>query len=174
LVEVLVVVALIAIISGISIPITRGMINRAEADSAMTAVTSALQVARNRAIAERRDFEIHFDPPDILRVARRPVPSGPAQTVSTTRLENGQRIERLEGMDDTPDEFGGTGDVNFTGELPVMFTSDGSLVDSAGDPVNGTIFFSVPGQVESARALTILGLTGLTRTWKWTGGGWAE
>ena len=62
----------------------------------------------------------------------------------------------------------------FTGTAPVMFTSDGSLVDSNGDVVNGSIFFGVPGQPLTQRAVTIFGVTGLTRNWKWRGGQWPE
>ena len=55
-----------------------------------------------------------------------------------------------------------------------MFTSDGSLIDSAGDIVNGTIFVAMPNQVDTARAVTIFGVTGLTRAWKWRGRKWME
>jgi hypothetical protein len=58
--------------------------------------------------------------------------------------------------------------------MPVMFTSDGSLVDNNGDVVNGTIFVGVPSQPQTARAVTVFGVTGLTRTWKWRGNKWME
>jgi hypothetical protein len=77
-------------------------------------------------------------------------------------------------MPDTPDAFGGSVATNFSGTPPVMFTSDGSLVDSNGDVVNGTVFFGVAGQPLTARAVTIFGVTGLTRTWKWRGSQWME
>jgi prepilin-type N-terminal cleavage/methylation domain-containing protein len=172
--EVLVVVALIALIAGISVPVTRGMILRSDADSATVVVVSTLNQARDRAIAERREFEIAFLPPDRITVSRRPVPIGPLQLVTNRMLENRQSIMRWPGAPDTPDGFGGAGAVNFTGPMPVMFTSDGSLVDAAGDPVNGTVFLAVPNEPESVRAITIFGMTGLIRTWKLAGGGWVE
>ncbi len=58
--------------------------------------------------------------------------------------------------------------------LPVMFTSDGSLIDTAGDVINGTIFIVKPGSLETARAVTIWGVTGLMRTWKWRGSQWMQ
>jgi prepilin-type N-terminal cleavage/methylation domain-containing protein len=172
--EVLVVVALIAIIAGISIPVTRGMIVRAEADSATVVIVSTLNEARDRAIAERRDFQVNFVVPDRIQISRVPVPIGPVETVTNRLLENGQTIMRWPGVPDTPDAFGGGGEVNFTGPTPVTFTSDGSLVDAAGDPVNGTIFLATPDQPESVRAVSIFGMTGLARTWKWAGGRWLE
>ena len=53
-----------------------------------------------------------------------------------------------------------------------MFTSDGSLIDSAGDPTNGTIFVERPDHPETARAVTISGVTGMMSTWKWRGQAW--
>ena len=55
-----------------------------------------------------------------------------------------------------------------------MFTSDGSLIDSAGDVTNGTIFFGVPNHPETARAITVFGVTGMLRTWKWGGASWMQ
>jgi hypothetical protein len=81
---------------------------------------------------------------------------------------------KFSGMPDTPDAFGASAAQSFTGTAPVMFTSDGSLVDSNGDVSNGTIFFGIPGQPMTARAVTIFGVTGLTRIWKWRGSQWME
>ena len=79
-------------------------------------------------------------------------------------------------MADTPDIFGGTASANvlFTGVEPVMFTSDGSLIDSAGDVTNGTVFMGVPNQPATARAVTIFGVTGMLRSWKWRGSQWFQ
>ena len=64
--------------------------------------------------------------------------------------------------------------VAFTGTGPYMFTSDGSLIDSNGDVANGTIFIGIAGQVDTARAITVYGVTGLMRTWKWQGNAWFD
>ena len=53
-----------------------------------------------------------------------------------------------------------------------MFTSDGSLIDGAGDVTNGTIFVANPQVPETARAVTIAGVTGMLRSWKWRGSEW--
>ena len=55
-----------------------------------------------------------------------------------------------------------------------MFTSDGSLIDSAGDVTNGTIFIGGPNHPETARAITVWGVTGMLRTWKWRGRVWMQ
>ncbi len=55
-----------------------------------------------------------------------------------------------------------------------MFTSDGSFIDSAGDVTNATIFIANPVQPDTARAVTIAGVTGLLRSWKWRGSQWMQ
>ena len=55
-----------------------------------------------------------------------------------------------------------------------MFTSDGSLIDAAGDVTNGTIFIANPEHPETARAITISGVTGMLRSWKWRGSSWIQ
>jgi hypothetical protein len=55
-----------------------------------------------------------------------------------------------------------------------MFTSEGTFVNANGDPINGTVFFSIPNQKNSARAITIMGATALIRVWRWNGREWVE
>jgi hypothetical protein len=76
-------------------------------------------------------------------------------------------------LPDTPDAFAtGTGAIVFTGPTPVMFTSDGSLIDSNGDVVNGTIFLARGTDRQTARALTIFGMTGYMQQWQWGATSW--
>jgi hypothetical protein len=55
-----------------------------------------------------------------------------------------------------------------------MFTSEGTFVNNTGDPINGTVFMSIPNQANSARAITVLGTTALIRPWHWNGREWVE
>jgi hypothetical protein len=78
--------------------------------------------------------------------------------------------------DDTGDHFG-----NSTAYPPAatpaqapMFTTDGSFINSNGDLLNATVFIGIPGEVLSARAVTIFGPTGAMRLWKWDGRQWVE
>jgi prepilin-type N-terminal cleavage/methylation domain-containing protein len=178
LLELLWVVAILAVLAGITIPITDSFVETARADSAVSAAMSAIDMAHDRAVSERRNFVLTFAGPDQIQLGRQEI-NGSGTVTSTTQverflLEGGQEFTRFSGMPDTPDAFGGSAATNFSGTTPVMFTSDGSLVDSNGDVVNGTIFFGVPGDPSTARAVTIFGVTGLTRTWKWRGDRWME
>ena len=78
------------------------------------------------------------------------------------------------GLPDTPDAFGMATATAFGALTPPMFTTDGSFINSNGDPLNGTLFIGVPGDTLAARAITIFGLTGAMRQWKWNGRAWVE
>ncbi len=176
LAETLVVAALIAVMSAIAIPVTVDMIRRAKADSAAEVAMRAISAARARAVAERRNVQLEFVAPDRIQLFREEVDDDGVTTgttlVAETRLEGGQEFLRFPGQPDTPDLFGAATATTFGGTPPVMFTTDGSLVDSAGDVVNGSVFFGVPNQPDSARAVTILGVSGLMQIWKWRGASW--
>jgi Tfp pilus assembly protein FimT len=173
LIETLLVVAILVIVGGIAIPLSGTVIGQAKADSATSVVLGALQEARARAIAERRNFQLDFVAPNIIRVTRLEQPGPGTTVVAQTYLEGNQEFQLVDGVDPLG-EFGADTAVDFTGTLPVMFTTDGSLIDSNGDPVNGTIHMAHDVSADSSRAVTILGVTGLMQTWKWTGTVWSE
>jgi prepilin-type N-terminal cleavage/methylation domain-containing protein len=174
LIEILMTVAILGILSAMAIAVTPQVIAGTRADSAAGATLSVLDVARERAITERRNFEVRFIEPNRIQLIRSEIP-GPATTVVTdARLENSLRFLRFSGLPDTPDQFGGSGDVSFGTTPAVFFTSEGTLVDTSGDPINGTLFVGQTGDTSTAHALTVFGVTGLIRSWKWTGNRWTE
>jgi prepilin-type N-terminal cleavage/methylation domain-containing protein len=174
LAEMLVVVALIAIGAAVAIPVTMQMVNRAKGDSALVVVHTVLDTGRNRAVAERRNVELTFVAPNRIRLERIEVPGGGRTVVGEMQLEAGQEFVKDPDLPDTPDAFGAGAAISFTGVSPVMFTSDGSLIDSAGDITNGTVFVAKPGHPETARAVTVFGVTGMLRSWKWRGAQWFQ
>lgn len=176
LAEMIVVGAIIMLMVAIAIPVTGDMIRRAKADSGAEVALRAISAARARAIAERRNIQLNFVTPNRIQLIREEVGDNGATTgttvVAETMLEGGHVFMRFAGLPDTPDLFGGGNPINFGGTPPVMFTTDGSLVDSAGDVVNGSVFFGVSNQPDTARAVTILGVSGLMQVWKWRGSKW--
>lgn len=178
LLEVLLVAGLIAVVSAMAVGVTDAFIRSSKSDSSIAAALVAVDTARDRAVAERRNVVMNFVTPDRIQLIRQEI-DGAGNVVGTTtidefRLENGMQIYKFPSAGDTPDGFGATSATSFSGTTPVMFTSDGSLVDSNGDVVNGTLFFGIPGQPTSARAITVFGITGFTRTWTWSGTTWRE
>lgn len=180
LVEILTVIGIVAVMAMIAIPVSQQMITWARADSANEFTIRAISAARDRAIAERRNIEVSFVSPNRIRLDRQEVNAAGVTTGTTTVsdviLENGQVFTRFTGgANDTPDHFSfGAGAITFGGTAPYMFTSDGSFIDSAGDVVNGTVFVGQPNMPATARAVTVFGVTGLTRAWKWREGVWVK
>jgi prepilin-type N-terminal cleavage/methylation domain-containing protein len=174
LLELTVVIGITGVLLGSTVMVASGLVSQSRADGATVAVANALSVARTRAITERRNFQVTFIMPNRIQVSRIEVPSNAATLVSTVTLENGYKFERFPTLPDTPDRFGGTSAISFGPSPTRMFTSEGSLVDQGGDVLNGSIFLARNSQKSSARAVTIFGVTGLVRTWKWSGMEWAE
>ena len=172
LIEMMIVVAVGIILAAMAIPVSSNFISTSKADASVTATTDALTTARDRSVAERRNFEVAFTGNNHIQITRDEVPSGMQTLISDTQLENGQQFVKFSGLPDTPDGFGNTTAIYFSGPGPWMFTSDGSFIDSNGDVSNGTIQLGVPNQTMTARAVTIYGATGLIRSWNWRGTKW--
>ncbi|MGA3324429.1 MAG: type II secretion system protein [Terriglobia bacterium] len=80
-----------------------------------------------------------------------------------------------------PDNAGKNYAINFTNSvgyvctaLPctITFQSDGTVVDSSGNYVWGTVFMGFPGDVIQARAISILGATGKIHGYRYNGKAW--
>jgi hypothetical protein len=97
-------------------------------------------------------------------------------------LPPGSQFYVFPSLPDTPMGFGNTSAVyigGITDGPPIMgFSTTGAFVSShkTFGTINGTVFVGTPGQVSTARAVTILGATGRVRTNYWSGGttGWRE
>ena len=165
--------ALISILFGLAVGVTMAAVNAAKADGSTSAVMNIVELARNQATSQRRDFQIVFTAPNQIQVFRLELPTG-TTLIANRYLENGQTFTRFTSMGDTPDAFGQTGAIAFGSTPTIRFTSDGSLIDSSGDVLNGTLFLGVPNEVVSARAVTVFGATGLIRSWKWNGTVWVN
>jgi len=164
--------ALVIVGAAVAIPVTLQMVASAKGDSALVMTSTFLESARNRAVSERRNIELTFVAPNRIQLVRIEVPSNARTTLAEMMLEGNEEFVRIDGHPDTPDAFGGIGAINFSGAAPVMFTSDGSLIDSAGDVTNGTVFIARPGAPDTARAVTLSGVTGMLRSWRWGGSTW--
>lgn len=174
LLEMVIVLGIIIVGSAIVIPVSRQMVRDADSDSSLELTATFLQGARNRAISERRNIVLTFLTDHSMQIERVEVPSGTQTVLDTLTLNGDEQFLKMDGTTDTPDLFGNAANVNFTGTQPVMFTSDGSLIDSAGDVANGTIFIARPDAPDTARAISITGVTGLLRKWKWRGSEWQQ
>ncbi len=179
LLELLMVVAIMAVLGGIAIGVTPGVISVAKGQSGAQQLSAFLKRTRELAISRRRNIEIEFTAPSRVRSTQRAVPDPPnplgASTVlETTYLEGRVEYRTFGGVPDTPDAFGNAAAVVLGGANPVMFTSEGSFTDVDGNPINASIFLGVPGQTNTANALTIIGTTATVRNFRWDGSRWVQ
>ena len=174
LIEVVLVVGLVAVLSAITVMMMPGALLSARADSGIAQVVSTLRVAREEAIAQRRNVRIAFAAPNRVVVSRVEVPGPGVTVIHETVLEGGLTFQVYPGVPDTPDAFGNGAAWTFGGATSVAFTSSGEFVDQNGDPVNGTVFIGRENEVFSARAVSVFGPTALVREWAWNGTQWTD
>jgi Tfp pilus assembly protein FimT len=173
MVEVSIVVLIMTMLAGIALLNLPGIMPGINANSALSQTVAQLRSARESAIAQRRNIEVRFLGDSRIQLARVNVPGG-TTVLSTVSLENDVEFQVFDGVPDTPDGFGNGARVDFEGTVTVTFLSDGTLVDAAGDPLNGSVFLGLPGHPETARAVTVLGATGRVRGYRWTGNTWIQ
>jgi prepilin-type N-terminal cleavage/methylation domain-containing protein len=174
LVEMLLVVGVVGVLSAITVMVMPVALLSARADSGAAQVVSALRLAREEAIAQRRNVRVTFTAPNRIVISRVEVP-GPGTTVITQVWLEGSLTFRLFGeIPDTPDAFGNADAWSFGGANAIAFTSSGEFVDQNGDPVNGTVFIGRAHEPLSARAVSIFGPTALVREWRWDGSRWTN
>lgn len=173
LIEVMMVVAIMAVCFATAVAVSPQFVRGAKADGSTAQVLDALRGARETAISQRRNVQVQFVGTNQIQVRRVNIPNGDTTLLRTVDLENRMRFMLVAGVPDTPDLFGRTAPASFSSATR-MFTSEGTFVDANGDPMNGTLFMAVPDVPNTARAVTFFGPTALLRTWRWDGSKWVE
>src|SRR5215210_5035574 len=120
------------------------------ADGAMRTVVGQLNLARETAVAQRRQIDVVCDRnTHVLRLVRHDLPQG-TTVLAQTPFEGGVRFGLPATLsEDTPDKFGKGSPVDFGSAQIIAFNSDGMLIDPGGNPVNGTIFLMLPNMTGS-------------------------
>ena len=182
LLECLIVVGIMAILTGITILGSTGPMQNYKANAALDVVSSQLRVAREISITQRRNVQITIDtvnqavsyqvlaPLGATAEVNGPVVTVPLPPQTTFMLETG--------VPDTPMGFGNTSAVyigNLSGgPIGMAFTPTGTFSDSTyNNPINGTIFVGMANKPTTARAVTIFGSTGRVRPYTYNGQ-WVE
>lgn len=166
-------IGLIGVVSAIAVVQVGSAHLAIRGDGGMRIVMAQMNTARETSISERRNVQVVFPGQNTVQLVRQDIPTG-TTLVGSAIFEGGVQLDLEPGLPDTPDGFGHAQAVDFGAATRVMFSSDGTLVDQAGNPVNGTIFVAVPGQPRSQRAITILGSIGRVRGYRWDGQEWVR
>lgn len=171
LMELLMVVLLATTVAAFSAGSFRSVKASVAGNANMRKVESLLKLARETAINERRAIQITFTMPNRIRLTRLNLPIGTTQ-VAEGYLEDNMAFMLFATLPDTPDGFGRTSPVDFGAATQILFTTEGTLTDQAGNPINGTVFLGLTGNTMSARAMSIFGPTATIRTYRWNGSAW--
>lgn len=192
LVELVIVLAIIAIIAGFAIIGIASTLAGMRANKAMYQVVESMRDARMLAMSQQRRVSMQFTANNAVTVLIRN-DAGVFTSVSdflslaydpSTILENGHQFMNGNSYGDTTDGFGYEGAIVFSGspvnpgdppDRTFIFTEDGYLTEDFDlhQPINGTIFIGLPGGEERLmRAVTILGATGRIRSYQWRNNGW--
>ena len=138
-----------------------------QGDSAMRIVMGQLNTAREMAITQRHLMELQFVGGNWVQIVRHETAGNATTVISSVALESKAQFALTPGVPDTPEGFGNMDAISFGAAQAVMFNTDGTLIDTNGSPINGTVFLAIPNQTGSTRAVTVLGSTGRVRGYKW-------
>jgi Tfp pilus assembly protein FimT len=193
--ELLVVMGIIMVIASMAIFSYNNVLPTIRADAAMQYFEAQLRQAREVSVDQRRNIQVTFKGTGELVTVRQNlnITTTPPTVISTTTLSdyildpNQMVYAVLTGVPDTPDRFN-TPSVCVTSSgicfnssacgtpaaLPctITFQSDGTVVNSSGAYINGTIFMGNAGNSLTARAITILGATGRIKGYRYNGKAW--
>ena len=201
LLEMMIVICVLMIVGGISFMALQPALKDARANSAFESAMMPLRVARQRAIAERKQYIVCFGiaPP---AGALTPLAVPTAQSVQIFRWDFGTALsaatqvtavtlpidinfQTIVGLPNTPvtvpDGFGNATvaldfDQGVAGAIKnqVLFMPDGSAHDVNGNLNSGILYVARNGDLYSSRAVTLYGATGRIRGWRLLNSGGAK
>ena len=179
LIEVLGVLAVIAVVLGMAILNFDTILPGFKANSALDRVLSQLRSAREQAISHRRQVQVSFPDSQHIAIAEVSQAGVLGPTVSYPLEGGGQFITWATVPDlPAPYNFGNAAPIfigGLAGGPPIMrFSTNGSFVDGGNTLINGTVFVGLAGKPSTARAISILGATGRIRPYHWNGTVWLE
>jgi hypothetical protein len=132
------------------------------ANSGEQIVNSKLRLARETAIAQRKNITVSFVEPNAVQVQ-----GNNLIDVETASFPKGLRYGAPSGAPANPDNLAGV--VDLRGRA-IVFFGDGSARDpGTGNPINGVVFLydSSNPDASAASAVTLAGSTGRVRTYRY-------
>jgi type II secretory pathway pseudopilin PulG len=193
LLEMMIVICVLMIVGGIGFMALQPALKDAKVNQAFESAMMPLRVARQRAIAERKQYIVCYG---IAAPAGAVTPIAPtAQSIQTFRWDAGTALsaatqitavtlpidiqfQALPGLPNAPatvpDGFGiGATAIDFDQGVAgggiknqVLFMPDGSAHDVNGNLNSGIVYVARNGDLYSSRAITLYGATGRIRGWR--------
>jgi len=172
LVELMAVCGIFIIVAAIAVPNFARMMNSARINDAVQVTLNQLRMAHEEAVDKRLVYIVTFDPAGSITTQW--IKTGfAAQPERTIPLPGGVQFLAQPGLSAiaAPDGFGtGTNAIDFDqanggGSNVIFFQPDGTALDAAGNPNNGVVYLSKPGDLYSSRAISLFGATGRLKSW---------
>lgn len=159
-------------VSGMAVLQLGGVPSSPKGEGAVHVLVSQMNTARRLSITQGRQVEVQFVGTNQVRVVQEDDRAG-TTVLSKATIEDGAEYGLVPSVPDTPDAFGNGRPIAFGKAARIIFNSDGTLRDQNGNTLNGTVFVVQPGhETQSARAVTVVGVTGRVRGYKWDGKQW--
>jgi type II secretory pathway pseudopilin PulG len=185
LLELMAVVAITMIVTGIGFISLQPMLKKSHMDNGYDTTLMVLRNTRNLAITQSHQYYVNFNPAGFpagtIQVQYQPPAVGggaapPLQQVSTYTLPVDVSFKVLGFPAAAPDGFGTGGNaIDFGQNLAgapmnyVVFMPDGSSRDNVGNYNSGVVYLSLAdNNIYNSRAITVWGSTGRVRGWKLT------
>ncbi|MGZ4815886.1 MAG: prepilin-type N-terminal cleavage/methylation domain-containing protein [Terriglobales bacterium] len=179
LIEAVVVVAIILILAAAAIIQIAPTLKTTKSNAALQTTLGLLRRYHEAAVDQRRVFRISFLAPRTIQVDQVTFDSNNNQVfifVSSIDLPKETQFLCVPGIPtsngNTPDGLGtGKNPIDFSldyggGGTTVFFQKDGRSTDSAGRLNSGVVYMAQPGDLESSKAVTVLGATGRVKGWR--------
>ena len=193
MIELLIVMTVMLITTGISVMIIQPALKDARVTSGYNATLTTLRRAHDEAAAERRVYVVSFDntvSPNTVTISQNATLAGGGILLVKTSLPSDITFHAEAGIPtnpagacSTPDGFGtGVKPIDFDqgvgggGASTIYFYPDGSAHDAAlnGNFNSGVVYMGRPGELGSSRAITVWGTTGRIRGWRLVANGGAS
>jgi prepilin-type N-terminal cleavage/methylation domain-containing protein len=178
IIELMIVVTIMLILSGISFISLQPALKQLHVTNAYNTTLATMRLARQMAIGKRNTYSVTFNNgavPNTITINDLN-PLSPA-VVETITLPPDTAFSNVAGIPNTaattPDHFGtGNAAIGFDqGVAPgvpnvIYFLPDGSAQDAGNNINNGVLYIARPGTLMSSRAITLWGATGRLRGWR--------
>ena len=177
LLEAMIVVAIILIMAGVAIFQIAPSLRGAKSQTALETALGIMRRYHEAAVDQRRIYQVVFTQPGSIQInveafdANGNVSWNPVETYN---LPNETQFICITGIPTAspPDGLGhGINAIDFMvdnggGYNIVVFQKDGRATDTLGRLNNGVVYIAQPGNLNSSKALSVLGATGRVKGWK--------
>ncbi len=173
MVELLMVVVVGSVVASFASVQLASAMKEAHANDAVQLVENQLRKTHEKAMDDRTEYVLTFTSPGAIAIQY--FRNGSLLNSGSVNLPPDEQFVLVPGFPTspkTPDGFGsGASAIDFDqanggGSNVLYFYPDGTVLNATGGPNNGVVYIAHPGDLASARAVSVWGATGRVKAWK--------